>query len=364
LQGKGQGSMFESKTLFVVGAGASAEIDLPVGNTLLETIAKKLNIAFQDGVRLSSGDPEIADVLRHYARRRNESQNDYYQKGRMIGQAAPVAPSIDNFLDAHKQDKALQFCGKLGIVASILEAERRSKLFTEESRGVVDDLGRLNGTWYTAFMKMLVERVDRDEIESVFDNISFVTFNYDRCIQKFLHVALQKYYGISSGRAADLISKLEIIHPYGSVGALPFLASGRSALSYGENLRGVELIEAAARIRTFTEQVEDENSLSAMRESVSRAETLVFLGFAFHPQNMDLLDVGIGSNVQRVFATSYGCSKSDIEVFVGQIRKMLGDEFSIGARFDGYDVDVKVPFGLKCVDLLSEFSRSIPRAID
>jgi hypothetical protein len=27
--------MFESKTLFVVGAGASAEIDLPVGSALL-----------------------------------------------------------------------------------------------------------------------------------------------------------------------------------------------------------------------------------------------------------------------------------------------------------------------------------------
>lgn len=353
--------MFESKTLFVVGAGASAEIDLPVGNALLETIAKKLNIAFQDGVRLSSGDPEIVDVIRHYARRRNESENGYYQKGRMIGQAAPVAPSIDNFLDAHKQDETLQFCGKLGIVASILEAERRSKLFIDESRGARDDLSRLNGTWYTAFMRMLVERVDLEEIESVFDNVSFITFNYDRCIQRFLHVALQRYYGIDSGRAADLISKLEIIHPYGWIGDLPFAASGPSVVPYGASLGDSGLIDAARRIRTFTEQVEDENSLSAIQESVRRAETIVFLGFAFHPQNMELLDHGSGSNIRRAFATSYGCSLGDIDVIVRQIRRMLGDE---GGTFDGYEVDVKVPFGLKCADLLSEFSRTIPRKID
>jgi hypothetical protein len=355
--------MFESKTLFVVGAGASAEIDLPVGSALLETIAKKLNISFQDGIRLSSGDHEIVDAIRHYARSRGESFNTYFHKAGMIHEGVPVAPSIDNFLDAHKKDEHLQFCGMLGIVASILEAERSSRLFVDEARGGRDDLSRLSGTWYTAFMKMLNERIDLDEIDSIFDNVSFITFNYDRCVQKFLHLALQKYYGIDSGRAANLISKLEIIHPYGSIGRLPF-EGGPSVVPFGARLDEAALIEAAGRIRTFTEQVEDEHSLTAIRESVGRAETLVFLGFGFHPQNMELLGDGFGSNVRRAFATSYGCSKGDIEVFIRQIRTMLRDDFMPGKDFDGYGVDVRVPAGLKCADLLSEFSRSIPRAID
>lgn len=355
--------MFESKTLFVVGAGASAEIDLPVGSALLETIARKLNISFQDGIRLRSGDHQIADVIRRYAYTRNENHNLYYQKARMIEGAVPVAPSIDNFLDAHKKDEHLQFCGKLGVVASILEAERKSKLFVDEYNGGRDDLSRLNGTWYTAFMKMLVERVDLDEVESVFENISFITFNYDRCIQKFLHVALQRYYGIDPGRAANLISKLEIIHSYGSIGRLPF-EGGQLVVPYGAKLDEVDLIKAAGRIRTFTEQVEGEGSLNAILESVGSAETIVFLGFGFHPQNMELLSYGSGGRACRAFATSYLCSSGDIEVFIRQIRKMLGDEDSYGDTFGAFGVDVRVPPGLKCSELLSEFSRSIPRAIN
>lgn len=281
----------------------------------------------------------------------------------MIEGAVPVAPSIDNFLDAHKRDERLLFCGKLGIVSSILEAERKSKLFAEEFSPAGDDLGRLNGTWYTAFMKMLVERIDLDGIESVFDNVSFITFNYDRCIQKFLHVALQKYYGIDSGRAAGLISKLEIIHPYGSIGRLPF-EGGPSAVSYGATLDEDSLIEAAGRIRTFTEQIEDLHFLDAIHQSVSGAETLVFLGFGFHPQNMELLSCGAINNARRTFATSYCCSKGDIEVFIRQIRAMLEDNFMVGKDFDGYSVDVRVPAGLSCAELLSEFSRSIPRRMD
>ncbi len=355
--------MFESDTLFVVGAGASAEIGLPVGAALLEAIAEKLKISFQGGFRQTSGDPDIAEVIRLYARRRNENQNLYYQKARMIDGAVPIAPSIDNFLDAHKKDEHLQFCGKLGIVASILEAERKSKLFVDEVNGGHDDLSRLNGSWYTLFMKILVERVDLDEIESVFDNVSFITFNYDRCIQRFLHVALQKYYGIDSGRAANLISKLEIIHPYGSIGRLPF-EGGSSVVPYGARLDEAALIEAAGRIRTFTEQIEDFEFLEAIRQSVSGAETLVFLGFGFHPQNMELLSGGSMINARRAYATSYLCSNGDIEVFIRQIHAMLEDDFSPGKDFDGYSVDVRVPAGLKCADLLSEFSRSIPRAID
>jgi hypothetical protein len=352
--------MFESKTLFVVGAGASAEIDLPVGSALLEMIAKKLRISLIDGLHLNSGDPLIVAAIRRYAHERRENHNLYYQKGRMIEDAAPVAPSIDNFLDAHKNDLELQLCGKLGIVSSILDAERKSRLFINESHSGRDDLGRLGGTWYTAFMKMLVERVDRDEIETIFENVSFITFNYDRCIQKFLHVALQKYYAISDERAAELISKLEIIHPYGSVGPLPFEGSGSSAVAYGADLNESSLIEAAGRIRTFTEQIEDDDLLVSIHGGVNNAETIVFMGFAFHPQNMQLLDVGIASNVRRVFATSFLCSQGDVEVFTSQVRSMLGDE-----QYDGgYSVDVRIPVGLKCADLLSEFSRIIPRKLN
>ena len=43
--------MFNSKTTIVVGAGASAELGMPVGSELKKTIATKLDIRFSDGSR-------------------------------------------------------------------------------------------------------------------------------------------------------------------------------------------------------------------------------------------------------------------------------------------------------------------------
>ena len=120
--------MFESKTLFIVGAGASSEIGLPVGSKLIKIIAEKLKISFRDGRALATGDGRIVDALRWYAQSRRENSSLYFQKGRLVQEAMPVAPSIDNFLDAHKNDPQLQICGKVGIAASILEAERGSLL--------------------------------------------------------------------------------------------------------------------------------------------------------------------------------------------------------------------------------------------
>ncbi len=42
------GPMFKRKTVFVVGASASKEVDLPVGDELKNSIASKVNIGFND----------------------------------------------------------------------------------------------------------------------------------------------------------------------------------------------------------------------------------------------------------------------------------------------------------------------------
>jgi len=46
--------MFKSKTLFVVGAGASQEAGLPTGTELKSIIAEKLDITFDHGNPLLS----------------------------------------------------------------------------------------------------------------------------------------------------------------------------------------------------------------------------------------------------------------------------------------------------------------------
>ena len=51
--------------------------------------------------------------------------------------------------------------------------------------------------------------------------------------------------------------------------------------------------------------------MAAIRDTVRQAQTIVFLGFAFHQLNMDLLNTGAEAGAKRVFATTYRISDSD-----------------------------------------------------
>jgi hypothetical protein len=58
--------MFNSQTLFIVGAGASCEVKLPAGIDLKRQIRSKLNFEFEhEGLYFpTSGDNEIFEALR------------------------------------------------------------------------------------------------------------------------------------------------------------------------------------------------------------------------------------------------------------------------------------------------------------
>src|SRR4051794_32501351 len=113
--------MIRSKTLFIVGAGASCEAGLPAGNELKLQIANHLNVRFQD-FQQTSGSFKIVEALREQLRRQNlpNNINPYLGSVWRIRDAMPQPISIDNFLDAHQGDEQIELCGKLGIVQGIL----------------------------------------------------------------------------------------------------------------------------------------------------------------------------------------------------------------------------------------------------
>jgi hypothetical protein len=138
--------MFGSKTVFVLGAGASSEAGLPTGAGLIPILRNKLNFKHEMGVRQIGGDPSLFEALRRNAVFTSQDVNLYSEAGRKIYSGLPLANSIDDFLDMHRDDKFIQACGKLAIVQSILEAERSSKLFFDhrELRNLDIDKGFQN----------------------------------------------------------------------------------------------------------------------------------------------------------------------------------------------------------------------------
>ena len=250
--------MFGSKTLFVVGAGASKEAELPTGNELTDTIVGLINIQFEHFSTQTSGDEAITAALFEHVKNEDGSRGDinpHLHACWHIRDAMPHAISIDNFIDSHYGDHRIELCGKLAIVRSILMAERKSLLFIDRSRS--DELlnfSKFHNTWYHYIMQRLTDGCQKTHLSQIFDNISFIIFNYNRCIQQFLYYALQNYFRIPSSEAKGLLSTLKVFHPYGTTGLLPWQTE-RNPTEFGGGAYGTDLLTLANGISTFTERV-------------------------------------------------------------------------------------------------------------
>jgi hypothetical protein len=215
--------MFKSKTLFIVGAGASCEAKLPSGSELKIKIGEKLNLHSDFGscALREGGDRDIFGALENHSQG-DEELIKYLRAGKRYFLAMHQAISIDNYLDAHQNDKYTILCGKLGIAKTILEAERTSLLYFDETKHKKMNFANLENTWYGAFQKLLMENVEKSNILKVFGNVSFITFNYDRCIEYFIVHAVTNYYDIPFDEVSALVNQVAIKHPYGVAGLLPW----------------------------------------------------------------------------------------------------------------------------------------------
>ena len=234
------------RTVFIIGAGASKEANLPTGDELMAEIADLLDFRFRDSGKLEGGDHDIWAALKRHAG--DESAYEYYLPQALhIGHAMPLANSIDSFVDQHRDNEKIALCAKLAIVRAILKAEKGGKLYFRQSQAV--DFRSLSGTWYNPFFRLLTEGCSKNELAERFKCVSLIVFNYDRCIEQFLTHALQSYYRIPPDEANQLLHYIGIYHPYGDVG-----------IGFAQEPTPTQLLELARRIRTFAEGTDPESS--------------------------------------------------------------------------------------------------------
>src|ERR1700679_3787206 len=125
--------------------------------------------------------------------------------------------------------------GKAAIAQTILTAETNSYLFFNPY-SYQETINKIEGTWYMKFFRMLGRGINVNNAKEIFEPVSFIIFNYDRCVEHFLINALSLVYTMPLNDAASIVSDLNIIHPYGTVGNLPLLSSN-NPVPYGP-LRG------------------------------------------------------------------------------------------------------------------------------
>ena len=307
--------MFKRRTLFILGAGSSFEAGLPVGVDLAKIIRQKMDVRFERFTEpIGDGDHDLFAHIAHFHR---QEANAYLQAAWRIRAGLGFAQSIDDFLDQHRSDERMNLYGKAAIVRAILEAEAGSKFYFDRfADGDAFDPDKFANTWFAKFMHMLGRNMPRENVSDIFANVRFVIFNYDRCVEYFLYNALKRLYDLSEQDALSIINNVQFLHPYGVVGALSKVPYGSSRANY---------VELAAGIKTYTEQVAAADLVERLREEVSQSNCIVFLGFAYHSQNMRILSPKKPGTAKPIYGTAYKMSDSDVNVVAHQLVNFLAN---------------------------------------
>ncbi len=317
--------MFNVPAVFVVGAGASAEFSLPAGAELKEKIARGVHFRFQIGSQID-GDFDLLDVLKRHFDNKNDKVNVFTQAGSDLSETISTFPSIDEALHWWRARPEIVELGKLAIAHYILEAERKSPLAAKVGQINVRDA---SGTWLETFLSMAVSANDRDRVGDIFQNVTFINFNYDRIIEQYLYWGLQQLAGVNGEAAASAISNLKMIRPYGSIGPLNIeLAGGiaKDAVPFGGGRRS-DLFLIAKNIQTFTEQSEDLEISSLIDDVIEAASLVIFLGFGFHQQNLALFRPGVGrarANARAVMASVFGIDRLNYKTIENHLESDIG----------------------------------------
>jgi hypothetical protein len=219
-------------------------------------------------------------------------------------------PSVDAFLEQHRSNDDFGRLGKAAIAASLIPQEEELRL-TDRT-----DLKLYEYLWH---------QMSATPGTYSGNGLSVLTFNYDRSFEQYLRIALRASHPEFRDGGSTFVmavSQFDIIHLYGSLGHLDAVDGH---LPYG----GTDIpplpetiLGAAKRIKLYHESKLDDDTLERIRLRIGEAETICFLGFAFHPANIRLLQFcGLGeSKKSRYFASAFGVKEGERT----SIRALLG----------------------------------------
>jgi len=271
--------MIESPTVFVLGAGAHCSYGFPSGE---ELIAKAISAVKADEGQFLALENIGAAKLQEVQPARAMAFADALTQA---GQS-----SIDAFLNANRHQVGFQPIGKAAIAQVLLEYERKT-------------FPRSDDDWLTYLFRVLLDQVNSPAELTERNKIGFITFNYDRFLELWLHERIIHSFGIDEKSALDVLRRIPIYHVYGMLGEFPI-----------SNTTGqYDWLHASTGIRTIFDTGHDESTLDAAKNLLANAHVICLLGFGFHRENIDLLDLSDhGHNCPGIVASSrYGITDEE-----------------------------------------------------
>ena len=296
--------MISSKTVFLLGAGASWHYGFPTGLELVRRVrnhARDLAEYVKNHPAVLYAIPKIIED-RIAAQRNGDPNrvalawNEFGQRCRQLSDRlmATNTPVIDTFLG---QNPDLSDIGKLLIAVTILEAEAKGLLRSRNPNRPATEQPKPDDDW----CRFVVHRMTNgccDTRDLLASDVHFVTFNYDISLEYRIYEALSNTQLFSS-IAEDFLESGRVIHVYGSIRDYPkdkidnpyAKFADRDNRTIKENLDAA--YESSQRLRTISpgEKADGAHQIRRAKQLLDSADEVYLLGFGFDENNCDLLDM-------------------------------------------------------------------------
>ena len=302
--------MITTPTVLVLGAGASYPYGFPTAKELEELICDAFSSPTEKANQLLGSDES------------KYTPNQFFE----FREAFLRSPlSIDAFLQRRQEFLEV---GKLAIAYCLIPFEDEANLYRP-------DRDLRGGNWY----KYLAGKLDSHFEEFGDNKLSIVTFNYDRSLEFYLLNSLICSHGKKRDECANALAKIPIVHVYGQLGEKPYLQQGSRQYRPNEveQFRYVET--AAYGIKLYHEEAKA--ATEEARELLSRAKRICFLGFGYHPFNIDRLNIGGSLDLSTtLFGTTCGLIGMEIQNAKNRLAEALGGgmDLNFGSFTDNLDI--------------------------
>jgi hypothetical protein len=251
-------------TTLILGAGASASFGFPTGYELLRQVIDWSDI----NPTLS-----ISNLFPNFNKTEVNAFKDALRRSGKI--------SVDSFLEYRPEFIPI---GKSAMAMLLIQYEHEPHLFKRDGK-----------SWYEYLFKQLDARFE----DFGQNRLRILTFNYDRSLEHFLFTALKNASGKSEDECAAKLKFIPIIHLHGDLGALPHMGSDL-ARPYNADITPMALNIATKRIKIIHEGIENDPQFERAHKILSDSEVICFLGFGYHPLNMERLGFKSSKDGRRI----------------------------------------------------------------
>ncbi|WP_430973147.1 SIR2 family protein [Sunxiuqinia rutila] len=280
------------KTVFILGAGASAPYKFPSGVTLVDLIIDELEKIFTRTQRQKS-------LLGRLLEKEGQLDLNLISSFKSC-LFESQAYSIDAFLSRRREFREI---GKQLIASILLEYEKHCLdnryLFRPE---------KPEEHWYRYFFNEIKDQLDYD--------FRIYTFNYERSLEYFLVQTFRNYLNLTDEQIWERLKRMNITHLHGSLKGIETLNDLKN-FDFGNTSKITEyshLEILSDRIEVIYEVAE--SKFDELREDMKKAKNIVFIGFGFdrtNMQNMRLSEMNFEEGTTNIYATTYRMSHNEVQ---------------------------------------------------